>query len=84
MMFEGGEDSLKKVQDIITENTRLKERLGALDSKDYRAVVQENDKLKKRLGIMRKRNEEIDSQRREELDLMVSTFEHCLRGRLEP
>ena len=59
MMFETGEDNWKKIQEILNENNRLKERLTALDSKDYRGVVQENDKLKKRLTVMKKRNEEI-------------------------
>ena len=40
MMFESGEDNLKKVQEIINENNRLKERLTTLDSKDFRAVMQ--------------------------------------------
>ena len=48
---------MKKVQEIINENSRLKERLTALDSKDYRAVVQENEKLRKRMVVMKKRNE---------------------------
>jgi hypothetical protein len=59
----------------------LKERLSALDSKDFRGVVQENDKLKKRLVVMRKRNDELESQRRDEIDLMVSAFENCLRSK---
>lgn len=30
---------------------------------------------------MKKRNEELDNQRKEELDLLVSAFENCLRSK---
>ena len=59
MMFESGEDNLKKVQDILNENARLKEKLMVLDSKDNRALIQDNEKLRKRLVVMRRRNEEL-------------------------
>ena len=42
MMFESGEDNLKKVQDIINENNRLKEKVAALASRDHKSVLQEN------------------------------------------
>jgi hypothetical protein len=46
-------------------------------------VVQENEKLRKRLVVMKKRNEELESQRKDELDLLVSAFESCLRLKQE-
>jgi hypothetical protein len=33
MMFESGEDNLRKVQDIIAENARLKEKISAQENR---------------------------------------------------
>ena len=67
MMFESGEDNLKKVQEIINENVKLKERVAALEARASRETREENDKLRKRLAVMKKRNEELETQKREEL-----------------
>lgn len=56
MMFESGEDNLKKVQEIINENVRLKERVAALEARAGRETREENEKLRKRLAVMKKRN----------------------------
>ena len=67
MIFESGEDNLKKVQEIINENVKLKERVAALETRASRETREENDKLRKRLAVMKKRNEELETQKREEL-----------------
>ena len=67
MMFESGEDNLKKVQEIINENVKLKERVAALETRASRETREENDKLRKRLAVTKKRNEELGTQKREEL-----------------
>ena len=51
MMFESGEDNLKKVQEIINENVKLKERVAALEARASRETREENDKLRKRHSI---------------------------------
>lgn len=53
-MFESGEDNLKKVQEIINENSKLKEKLALLESK---GGSQDSEKLKKKIAVMKKRNE---------------------------
>lgn len=75
MMFESGEDNLRKVQEIIAENARLKERLAAVEARAGRDTREENEKLRKRLAIMKKRNEDLELQKREELELMISAID---------
>lgn len=74
-MFDSSEDNLRKVQEIIAENARLKERLSALEARAGRDAREENEKLRKRLAVMKKRNEELEVQRREELELMISAID---------
>ena len=76
MMFESSEDNLKKVQQILNENARLKERVNALESKDQREDVK---KLKQRMAVLRKRNEEQEVQHKEELALLIGAFEYTMR-----
>jgi cell shape-determining protein MreC len=59
MMFDSSEDNLRKVQEIIAENARLKERLAALEARAGRDTREDNEKLRKRLAVMKKRNEEL-------------------------
>jgi hypothetical protein len=55
-MFESGEDNFKRVQEIVAENLRLRERVGALEGKGGREGREESEKLRKRLVVMKKRN----------------------------
>jgi hypothetical protein len=75
MMFDSSEDNLRKVQEIIAENARLKERLVALEARAGRDTREDNEKLRKRLAVMKKRNEELELQRKEELELMISAID---------
>jgi hypothetical protein len=54
MMFASGEDNLRKVQDIINENCKLKEKVSGLESRGQREARE--DKLAKRLAVMKRRN----------------------------
>jgi hypothetical protein len=79
MMFESGEDNIRKVQEIISENFRLKERIAAMENSAGREGRDDNEKLRKRLAIMKKRNEELELQKREELEVMISAFDGLVR-----
>jgi hypothetical protein len=79
MMFESGEDNIRKVQEIISENVRLKERIAAMENSAGREGRDDNEKLRKRLAIMKKRNEELELQKREELEVMISAFDGLVR-----
>ena len=75
MMFESSEDNFKKVQEILAENSRLKERLGQLEGRGGREGREESERLRKRLGVMKKRAEAAEVQHREEVELLVSALE---------
>jgi len=83
------------VQDIIAENVRLKERLVMMEgsangngnrdgNRDVREVRQENEKLKKRVAIMKKRNEEVESMRKEEIEIMMAVFDNIISNSPNP
>lgn len=54
-MFDSGEDNLKRVQEIIAENAKLKEKLANLESRGGRDNRDENENLRSRLRVMKKR-----------------------------
>jgi len=55
MMFESTEDNLKKVQEILAENSKLKERVAGLENRGNRDHLAETDKLRKRIAVLKKR-----------------------------
>lgn len=56
MMFQSGEENVRKIQEIISENAKLKERISNLESSGQKDLKQDNERLRKRLAVMKKRN----------------------------
>ncbi len=51
--------------------------MGFADSKHSKEMQDEINKMKKKVNILKRRNDDIENQHKEEIDIMVGVIEQC-------
>ncbi len=51
--------------------------MGFADSKHSKELQDEINKMKKKITILKRRNDDIENQHKEEIDIMVGVIEQC-------
>ena len=62
---------------MLKQQLQKMQSSSSLDSKQCKEMNDEIQKMKKKINILKRRNDEIETQRKDEIEIMIGIMEQC-------